>query len=442
MMDGGAGSESEYDCVVLGAGITGLVSAAILSKQDAGRILVLDQYGHLGGNHIDRAYGAYTFDIGSFIFQDDSPLLAHFPELLPLYVPIEPTFGRLTPQGRVADYPISIRDDLLRAGPVELSRILISVGVARLFHRKISHARAFARHWIGDRLLRRSGLENYMHRFYGVPADRIDAQFAQARMQWIKKNAMVRTHVQKVLRGGPSEPINRQLARPKEGFGALYGVAKDVLAARGVEFLLSADLKAINRQGDRFLLDTRSRTIATRRLVSTMPIPDVQSLCGMTVAAELPTVTMTTLFFSHQGKRGFPQAVLFNFSDQGAWKRLTMHSDFYGLASGREYFCVEVNSQAKSQNEEAAAADFAQHVRAHGLFAGDLKLEGTHVLDNAYPVYVDQTAAKAAEAVRSLREFGIESFGRQGGFDYLPTARSATIIAERALANVSRSPAA
>src|SRR5262249_21963190 len=82
------GAVAHFDAIVLGAGISGLVATSILLQQGCRRILVADQYGHVGGNHIDVAVGGYTFDVGSLIFQDDSPLLKHFPELLPHYVPI------------------------------------------------------------------------------------------------------------------------------------------------------------------------------------------------------------------------------------------------------------------------------------------------------------------------------------------------------------------
>ena len=74
----------------------------MLAQQGCKRIVVVDEYDHIGGNHIDWSSGGYTFDIGSLIFQDDSPLLKHFPELLAYYVPIQPRWARLTPQRLIA----------------------------------------------------------------------------------------------------------------------------------------------------------------------------------------------------------------------------------------------------------------------------------------------------------------------------------------------------
>ena len=62
------GTTEAFDAVVLGAGISGLVSAAVLNEQGYRRVLVIDEFDKYGGNHIDCTIGPYTFDIGSLIF--------------------------------------------------------------------------------------------------------------------------------------------------------------------------------------------------------------------------------------------------------------------------------------------------------------------------------------------------------------------------------------
>lgn len=427
-----------YEVVVLGAGISGLVSASILLEQGYERVLIIDEYDHIGGNHIDRRFGDYTFDVGSFIFQSDSPLLRHFPELLPLYVPIKPTFARLNPQGRVARHPLSIREDILSAGFLETSRIALSLAVNRVTRRKQKSAKEFAEYWIGSRLLKRSGLETYIERFHGVPAERIDISFAEKRMGWIKRHASFRQigkrlDPSRLLPGRKRSSSSVQLARPREGFGYLYQAAVERLLNGGARFLLGADLKSVAKSGDGFHIQVGDRLIETARVVSTIPLHRVQDLCNTARRVELPTVTLISLFFSFSGNRGFEESILYNFSHAGAWKRLTMHSDFYGKVGEREYFSVEVNAHHVRESIEAAEQDFRQHTSSNGLFLGDLRLEGSHVLPNAYPIYTDRADEKAHEAVTALRALGIESFGRQGGFNYQPTATVSTVEAEAVL---------
>ncbi|WP_375422736.1 FAD-dependent oxidoreductase [uncultured Friedmanniella sp.] len=424
------------DAVVLGAGMSGLVSASVLLDQGAESVLVLDEYPRVGGNHLDVAIGNYTFDVGSFIFQDDSPLLEHFPELLPGYQPITPSWSRLNPQGRVTSYPFSLRDDVLAAGPVELLRIMASALVARLDRRPMANARDFARRWIGARFLRRSGLENYMARFCGCPIDRIDLTFAQSRMLWIRDQttvpALLRQVRSQLHRQPPSAPTNRQLARPREGFAALYAPAVMTLERRGATFALGRAVSAVRRIPDGFLVETEAGTVRTARVVSTIPLTQSTALCSVPFPP-LPAVTLVSLFYSFAGDRGFEESILYNFSHEARWKRLTVYSDFYGTAEGRTYFAVEVVADQNGTSVAEAAEEFRRHTAANGLLRGDLRLEGSHVLEQAYPIYTGGSAEQAAAAVAALKELGIESFGRQGAFRYQPTARVSALEAEAAL---------
>lgn len=420
-----------FDTIILGAGISGLVTASILSGAGDAKILVCDEYGHIGGNHIDWSSCGYTFDIGSLIFQDDSPLLKHFPDLLSLYVPIEPTWGRLNPQRRVTAYPISIRDDILRDGPSVIARIFGSVIYARLFRRKLLNAEDFARFWIGSYLFRRSGLKSYMARFYGLEPNQIDIELAQKRMQWISENASIANLIRRLVpRRQEQSTQNKQMARPRQGFGLLYSAAEERLRKNGVEFKLGQELLSLSAKNEMFVLKTSTGDLWAKRIISTIPIKRAQQLCGITPKRDLKAITLIALYFSFAGARGFDQSILYNFSDKGAWKRLTVYSDFYGKANDREYFAVEVVSNFLDGTTEDAERDFRSHVRENGLFDGDLKLEGSQRLDNAYPIYSKGAAKYAEMAIDELSDHGVLTLGRQGAFNYQPTARATTIEAE------------
>ena len=426
-------SSRRFDAIILGAGISGLVAASILSSQDE-EILITDEYNHIGGNHIDISIGSYTFDIGSFIFQDDSPLLDHFPELLPLYVPIDPIWGRLTPQGVVTEYPFSVKDDLATAGPIAWVRIAASVLFARLTRRNPRNARDFANFYMGRYLVHRTGLGYYMERFYGLPSEKIELRFAEKRMLWIKEHAnpwkalsLFKPQSRRPL------PKNKQLARPHEGYDRLYKVAAEQLRRRGVDIKLGTKIISIDKKDNDFIVNTVDGRLISKRIISTIPITRLKNLLGWSNEESLKSVRLITLFFSFAGRRGFSQSILYNFSHEGAWKRLTVYSDFYGHRNGREYFAVEVNSMAVNNSLEEAASNFQCHMFKQGLFVGDLNIEGSRMTDFAYPIYGDGATQILDETIAELRRFGIESIGRQGAFDYQPTARDSTIKAEVAL---------
>lgn len=433
------------DAIVLGGGISGLVSAAILADQGARQIYLVDEYPTIGGNHQNREVGPYTFDVGSFIFQDDSPLLSWFPELLERYVPIHPTWSRLNPQGRVTRYPFSLRDDLLRFGPLGVLMISMSLVTSRARCAQLTNAQDFVEYWLGKRFVAQSGLGAYMERFCGVPLSQIDLEFAKARLGWIPAHARILPHIQQMMSntlrrlrtGRRRSPTNQQLARPREGFAFLYEPTRKILEARNVEFILGQKITSIERQeskgkGAAFSVNVGARSIMARRIVSTIPLSECMRLSGLPVPV-LPSLTLVSLFFSFTGVRGFDTSILYNFSNEGAWKRLTVYSDFYGEAEGRQYLTVEVVHAGGAISIEDESERFRAHAITNGLLHGDLRLEGANVLHEAYPIYVRGSAARAAASRAALSKFGIESFGRQGGFTYQPTARVSTQQAEEAL---------
>lgn len=425
----------DYDAIVLGGGVSGLVSAALLARQGK-RVLLADEYDGPGGNHIAVDIGAMTFDIGSFFFQDDSPLLAHFPDLLPLYQDIGSyTIARLTPFGAIARYPVDMRREFLGTGPVECARILLSVLWARLRVDPGENADSYARYWIGARFADRSGLRHYLARFYGTPPARIEAVFAEKRMGWIANPARRVLEARRPRPPGP--PPNRQLIRPRAGFGALYAAAVRTLQAEGVQVLFGQSLTGMERAGDGAMqVHTAAGSHRAPLVVSTIPLNRARALCALPEAPGIRSATLISLFCSFQGDRGFDANVLYNFSHGGAWKRLTVYSDFYGPCGGRIHFTVEVIRSEGGVSAEDAYADFVSHIAQGGILRGDLRLEGARVTGHAYPVYLDGASLAAETALAELRDFGVLSYGRQGGFDYQPTARVSTLVAEDRLADL------
>ena len=422
------------DAVILGAGVTGLVTADILLKHGAKDILVIDEYDDIGGNHINIDCGPYTYDIGTFIFQDDSPLLFHFPELLPLYHPVDQSISRIRPDGRVLDYPLSVKEEVIKAGPVEWARILTSVVKARLFGPKPCNADTYARYWIGTRFYQESGLCAYVRRFYGAPPESVELAFAEKRMGWLAEQGSILKVIARFVRRKTLWPANQSLVRPRSGFSSLYAAARASLESRGVRFQLGSPLSTITQNGDLTAVTVgNNEPVMTRRIISTIPIDRTLTLYGEAPDETLPTLNLTSLFYSFKGQRRFSRPILYNFSDEGVWKRLTMTSDFYGPADGREYFAVEVATRGEPAESSNLDADFRQHVERFKIFDGDLKLEGVHGLDNAYPVYVEGVSKMLHAKSARLKALGVEAFGRQGGFDYQPTARTATNVAEETL---------
>ncbi len=65
----------KYDCLVIGAGFAGAVTARELAERGGKKVLVLERRNHVGGNAYDRLddAGVLIHQYGPHIFHTNSP---------------------------------------------------------------------------------------------------------------------------------------------------------------------------------------------------------------------------------------------------------------------------------------------------------------------------------------------------------------------------------
>ena len=436
-----------YDYIVLGAGVAGLVAAHRLAAEGRGRILVVDEYDAPGGNQVSRNIGDYSFDIGAFYYPQNAQFFRLFPQCLEPCLSARIPISRVTPKGQVVGYPVAFRDDLLMRGPWFWARALWSMGQSRLQGRAFASAEDYARYYAGDFLYRELGLQIYMQRFYGVAPSDIDVKFAEARMQAVRRlGSPAEWYASGVAkyrkkRSGVARPPQRPpVVRPLEGFGRMYWPAVEQLQASGVEFRFGVELRRLTKRREQWHLEAQGCSYRAAALVNTIPVRRISELLGLSLAQGLHTSDLQSLYFSFAGDRRFSAAILYNFSPCGEWKRLTMHSDHYGMRGGRAYFSVEVPVFKRQVSAAALAEDFCKSVRRYGLFAGDLELEGDDYLQHAYPALVRGSHGAVQRARRALTELGVISVGRQGYFEYLPTGPQVVAQVRSLMADALPSP--
>ncbi len=103
----------DYDAVVIGAGLGGLSSAAILAKNGY-KTLVLENTGQVGGCCSSYDHQGYRFDIGASIVELGWIIdvlferLGHRTADYIDFMPIDPIYGFFTADGRRFSYPVSV----------------------------------------------------------------------------------------------------------------------------------------------------------------------------------------------------------------------------------------------------------------------------------------------------------------------------------------------
>lgn len=408
----------QFDIIVLGAGVSGLTAAGLLAPNTP-KMAILDSYPEPGGNHRATSIGPYTFDIGSFVFREGDALLRVFPEARAGFQTANVEVRRLTPQNSIERYPYAPSNELLGRGFKYLAGSAASVVIDRLRYRKQRTVADYCRYHMGSRIYRDSGLEHYVQRLLGASAEDIEVEFALRRMSWVARAGSLRRRLQRKRLLPPT--VGEVLVRDKRGFGQIYEPICSSLINRGVSIQLGNRIRSISRDAAGFRIVTDAGERRCHRLVATIPLQETARMMGIDGGHRLKNIDLQSLYFSFRGARGFRSQILYNFSTRGRWKRLTMYSDLYGRAAGDvEYFTVEI--PVPSSDVAELEQEFRQSVAQTDLFRGCLTLEGHESTQFAYPLYTAGATKLRRDLIQQLAERGVESAGRQGKFDYLPTA--------------------
>jgi protoporphyrinogen oxidase len=432
-------NQENKQIIILGAGASGLTAAHYLASQ-GNHVLVLDTYRDAGGNHKSLNINEYTFDIGSFVFWGNTQFSRIFPEFIAHAVPVDASANRIAPDCRIKAYPFDARKEIYGQHPVEIAKCFSSMTVNRITIWQQRNLRDFLKRRLGSYIYERSGLRFYVERFCGLPDDRVDIRFAKERMQWVIQKTSILFHARRVLRNVADQfaqkkiemPRATALVRPAAGFHTMYAPVLERLRAVGVDVRLGVDIKAISHTSDGFIVETCNDRFLACKVISSIPIGATASLLGLRSDDAPESIALTTLFVSFHGERAFKKAILFNFHSDGNWKRLTMHSDFYGIRNEREYFSVEINGD-KTEVVQSEFAHFCNHVRRVGVLSGDFKLEGSALTENAYPLYTPENLFRSERLISKIEHLGVQMVGRQGRFQYLPTNASAAQAVLRVL---------
>ncbi|MEM9785154.1 MAG: FAD-dependent oxidoreductase [Pseudomonadota bacterium] len=416
--------------LVLGAGIAGLSAAHILS-QSGHNVVVVEASDRCGGGHRNVQVGPWHFDVGSIFYEDRARLFALAPGLRELCPEVRRIQRRIDPAGCLRHYPLDPRD-ILRWKPGKLARGLAEMAMGPLLVRRNGSLDAICRQRLGRTIYEGTGLRNYVARFHNVPPEQIDEEFFTHRMAFVERATRLSSMLRSGWRALRQQPVRKGppaklRVRPQEGYDVLFDRIRAELERSGVTFALRETLKRITPPSDArgdFLVETDKgvRTVAT--VVSTVPL-DATHKALFGEPSGLRSVDLLSLFVTAKDLDPEAGNVIFNFHQQGRWKRATVYSRLYDeLPDGREALTIEVTLPVgAAPDPEDAFADFAQHLQDLQI-AKDLRLEGFTVVPGAYPLYGKGALGQAAHVLERVAAAGVITVGRHGRFEYLPTANA------------------
>ena len=421
--------------IVIGAGPAGL-SAALKLSEGACEVIVLEASDHVGG--LARSFELWNqiVDCGPHrFFSNDKIVNDFFREV------VEDDFIKVNRLTRIYYkqkfyfYPLKVMNVLINIGPFGVLAILWSYARQRM--NPIRNPKTFEE-WVVSRFgkkLFNTFFKNYSEKLWGIPCDRIDADFAAQR---IKKFSLMEAVKSALLpsKKGKHKTLVDEFAYPKKGTGQIYSKTKTKIE--------NADGKVLmNSHVEKVLLDNgmakgvqlkNGETIFADEIISTMPLTlmvrglkdvpaEVQRACDnlffrntILVYLEVDAIDL------------FPDQWIYVHNPDVIHGRITnfrnWSPELYGNAKTTilclEYWCFsedEIWNKDEKYFQELGEIE----LKKTGLIKSHHKVLNCHIekLHRCYPVYETGYAANV-EVIKNYLDTikNLRVIGRYGSFKY------------------------
>ena len=434
-------ASSDRPVVVIGAGPAGLTAAYELTRRGAA-VLILEQDDQVGGLARTVRYKGFRFDIGGHrFFTKVEPVERLWRSVLGKDFLRRPRLSRIYYRGRFFDYPLKPLNALRNLGVWTSLTVAASWFWAKL--QPIRPELSFA-DWVTNRFGRklfRIFFETYTEKVWGMPCDRIGAQWAAQRI----KGLSLTTAVINMLfpawnrRRGNVKSLIEEFEYPRLGPGMMWDAFRVRIEDAGGELKLNSRLVALTHDGDQITsVDYEcggARFVQpVSHVISTMPVRHlVRAISPETpqdiaeAATRLKYRDFLTVALIIEQADVFPDNWIYVHDERVRVGRIQnfknwspdMVPDQRFTCLGMEYFCFAGDGLWTSSDEDLIALA-TRELEAIGLVARELVRDGAVVrVPKAYPVY-DEGFEAALEQVKShLGRFSnLQLIGRNGMHKY------------------------
>jgi protoporphyrinogen oxidase len=241
-----------FNTVVIGAGPAGLIAAYELVKNDQ-RAIVLEQADKVGGISRTETYKGYRFDIGGHrFFTKVGEVQALWKEILGDDFIQVPRMSRIYYRNRFFDYPLSITNTLKNLGPIDSGLIVLSYLKARAQARLQPDVEAENfEDWVverfGDRLYR-TFFKSYTEKVWGIPCDKIQAEWAAQRIKGLSLSKAV---INALFGSNDTKTLIKEFDYPILGPGMMWEKCRDLIEETGSPVKMNTRALRIERTGNR-----------------------------------------------------------------------------------------------------------------------------------------------------------------------------------------------
>jgi protoporphyrinogen oxidase len=260
--------------ILIGAGPAGLTAAYELVKHGI-QSLVLEKSEHVGGIARTEVYKGYRFDIGGHRFYTKVEEVQElWQEVLGDQLIRVPRLSRIYYQGKFFNYPLEPFDALSKMGVVESGRILLSYLKIKAFPYAQEET---LEEWVSNRFGKRlfqTFFKTYTEKVWGIPCDKIQADWAAQRIKGLSLKAAILNAVFKT--SGPKTLI-KEFDYPVLGPGMMWEAFQAAVEAKGSTVAMNARVIRLQREENRitslsYRHEGATIEVAADQFISSMPV--------------------------------------------------------------------------------------------------------------------------------------------------------------------------
>lgn len=269
-----------YPVVIIGAGPAGLTASYELVKKGI-KAIVLEASDKVGGISRTETYKGYRFDIGGHrFFTKVKKVQDVWYEILKDDFIKVPRMSRIYYQGKFFNYPLSLFNTLSNLGIFPSFFILVSYLKAKLRARlKPDLEPDNFEEWVTDRFgfrLYRMFFKTYTEKVWGIPCDKIRADWAAQRIQGM---SLKRAVINAVFGSQNAKSLIKEFDYPLLGPGMMWERCQEILESKDAPVQMNTQVISVKREG------TRVKSIIARQGDETIEIFSEQFISTMPVTA-------------------------------------------------------------------------------------------------------------------------------------------------------------
>ncbi len=429
------------DAVVMGGGPAGLTAAYELAKHGKESV-VLEQADKVGGISRTETYKGYRFDIGGHrFFTKVGEVQQIWKEILGDEFIQVPRLSRIYYRGKFFDYPLSIASTLKNLGVVDSSLSILSYLKSKANSKLNPGPEAEnLEDWVVERFgnrLYRTFFKSYTEKVWGIPCDKIQAEWAAQR---IKGLSLKKAVINAMFGSNDTKTLIKEFDYPIYGPGMMWERCQQILDSKGSPVHLETRVTRVEHDGKNVTQVIAKRgeetlTLSADSYVSSMPVtalvrcmdpappqPVREAAKGLKYRDFLIVPLVINL------EKIFPDNWIYIHSPQFRVGRIqnfknwsmAMVPDTSKTCVGMEYFCSEGDDLWEMS--EAELIELAsQEIVGLGLVPSLKYVEDGTIIrqKKAYPVYDGEYRQHLDVIQQYLQQFdNLQTVGRNGMHRY------------------------